>query len=537
MQTKATAATYVRGKWVESTPTMSYHRNTLSQTSRSRYPYIKRMMREMGKAFAFLQLGKMSDADKIRTVVAMWWGMEGMPNGILDQSVVSDCGHSYRVKFEQADVAMSLVINDAEKFDAYQMQRRSVAMKVEDGVWIPAPWMSEGWFDRSQYSNTHYLHISEEDPLQVAYADSVDKFIADKYIRTKPGRYLTKFFGDVLTENQIREWTERMQAMAAPSELAFIGSGDKDGWERVYRDGPYSCMKGDDYVRVYAHDKSVLRLAYLVQGNNIMARCIVREDTKEYIRCYPNTDGNENNKWHMAMREAVVGAGYTHGDMEGVLLDADENSNGTYVCPYVDSGNGSYPSASLVHRDGSPYLLLSRDGEWDTQTQGGEIGDTCTCPNCGDSCDEDDLHYIESRGESICESCVDYNYTLAYVSRNYQEYVGDDEAILCESDGEHYWCDYASEASIYQCEVSGDYYHVDDLCQTSRGMVHTGRCVALDVDDADGNSYAYKDDVSETHDDRKIHEDDAETRADGLVYHKDDADVNQTELELETEGE
>jgi hypothetical protein len=237
----------------------------------------------------------------------------------------------------------------------------------------------------------------------------------------------------------------------------------------------------------------------------------------------------------MAMREAVVGAGYTHGDMEGVLLDADENYNGSFVCPYVDSGNGSYPSASLVHRDGSPYLLLSRDGEWDTQTQGGEIGgETCTCPNCGDRADEDDLCYIESRGESICQSCVDYNYTLAYTSRNYQEYVGDDEAIYCESDGEHYHCDYAIEASIYQCEVTGDYYHVDDICQTSRGMVHTGRCVALDVDDADGNSYAYKDDVSETHDDRKIHEDDAETRADGLMYHKDD---EQVETETETEGE
>lgn len=535
MQTKATAATYVRNKWREVFPDLSYHHLALCAVRRSRHKPVKHSMRQMGRLLAFLGFGKMSEDDKRRTVTAIWH--HAADYNKVFPFLCNEYFNSYVMTFDSHDMAVCLSLGDEQKFLKYRAAARTAKIKFNSGTWIPVPWISASWANHSYGTPLyphHFVHISEEDPLQVAYADSVDKLIADRFTRTKPGRYLMKFYDNVLSEDEIRTWAERVQAMAAPAELLFIASDDKDGWKRVYRDGPSSCMKGDDCVQVYAHDKSVLRLAHLVQGNNIMARCIVREDTKEYIRVYPNTDGTENNKWHMSLRERLEGMDYTHGDMEGVLLDCDETNSGEYVCPYIDGGNGNYVSASVVHRDGKRYLLLSRDGDMDAQSTGGTIGESCSCPSCENRCDEDDLHYVESRGESICESCLSEYYIYAYVSRNNQEYIPNDDAIYCESDGEYYADDYTNDADIYQCEHTGDWYHLDDMCSTSRGYVHNKYCIPLDVEDSEGNSYAFRDDVTHTHDERSIHDDDAETREDGLVYHKDD---EQVETETETEGE
>lgn len=534
---KPTAATYQRRKWLERMPTLSIQHTTLAHVRRVRYLSVKRTMQQMGKQLAFLGFGRMSADDKYRTVVSIWDAWEEY-NRQVAPFFVERYTESYRGVFDCETVAMCLSHGDA-KAAQFQDARNAAQVKFNNGTWTPVPWANEFWTRhtcRNPKYPHHFIHISEEDPLQIAYADSIDKLIANRFTRTKPGRYLTKFFDDVLSEDNIRRWSERVQALAAPAELAFIASDDPDGWARVYRDGPSSCMQGENCVRVYAHDKSVLRLAHLVQGTTIKARCIVREDTKEYLRVYPNTDGSENNKWHMSLREKLEALDYTHGDMEGVLLDCVEASSSGYVCPYIDSGSGNYMSASRVVRDGKSYLLLSRDGDWDAQNTSGVVNERqCECPECGDSYDnDDDFQYIEYRGESICEHCVNNNYTYAYVSRRHQDFVPCDEVIYCESDGEHYARDCANDAGVYECEVSGDWYAMDDLCQTSRGLVHTDRCEVLDVDDSDGNSYAYKDDVVQTHDGRKIHEDDAETREDGLVYHEND---EQVETETETEGE
>lgn len=536
---KPTAATYQRRKWQEPRPTLSYHHTLLNAARRSRYRPTKHTMRQMGRLLAFLGFSKMSADDKYRTVVSIWDYMEEYNN--VFPFFCTSYLLSYRAVFDRQRMAMRLSIGDEQKFLKYCDAAQAADIKFSDGTWIPVPWVDEHWtrlnplFAIPKYPH-HFVHISEEDPLQVAYADSVEKLIADRFTRTKPGRYLMKYYGDWLGDDGIRKWAERVQAMAAPAELAFIASDDPDGWKHVYREGPSSCMQGEDCVRVYAHDKSVLRLAHLVQGTTIKARCIVREDTKEYIRVYPNTDGTENNKWHMSLRERLEGLGYTHGDLEGVLLDCIEAGSG-YLCPYIDSGAGSYMSASRVVRDGKSYLLLSRDGDWDAQNTSGIVNEAprCTCPECEDDYDDDDdFVYIEYRGESVCEHCANNNYTYAYVGRRCQDYVPCDEAIYCESDGEYYARDYTDQANVYQCEVTCDWYALDDLCLTSRGLVHSDRCVALDVDDSDGNSYAYKDDVSVTHDGRKIHELEAEIRDDGLVYHEND---KQVETETETEGE
>ena len=527
---KPTAATYVRRKWEVLPPALSPVHAQLYWGSQNRAMRNRKFAKFVGHTLAFLNIKDMSVEDKMRTV----YSVVSYPDEYADFPKLKYTGN---YSINNNALAIAVVTRDHEVQQKFLDVMHAASNKIGH-TWIPAPWDSESWFARNNATRLHFVHISEEDPLQIAYADSLDKLMADRWTRTKPGRYLTKFFGHVLGENQIRTWSERVQAMAAPADLKFAASDDPDEWVRVYANGPSSCMAGDSSVRVYAHDKSVLRLAYLTSGDTIKARCIVREDTKQYIRPYPNTTCAENTRWHMAMRERLESQGYTHGGMEDVLLAAERVGrwDNSYVCPYIDSGNDRHMSASLVLRDGKEYLLLSRDGDWDAQQTDGVVnGRQCTCPECGDNYDDDDdFIYLDDRGESICQDCIDRYYTLAYVSRRIQYFVHNDDVIHCESDGEDYHVDYANQANIYCCEVTSDWYHIDDLCMTSRGLVHNGSCTELAVPDSDGNDYAFFRDTTITHDGRVIHEVDAEVRDDGLVYHEDDPVV---ETETETEGE
>ena len=122
---------------------------------------------------------------------------------------------------------------------------------------------------------------------------------------TKIGKYLTTFKDYLeLSESDIKAIVEKHNAIIASQSgwtLNFIESNDADGFERVYNNcTANSCMKGESAVRVYAHEKSVIRLAYLTNGaNEIIARSIVREDRKQYIRTYPETNGTNEGR-HLA---------------------------------------------------------------------------------------------------------------------------------------------------------------------------------------------------------------------------------------------
>lgn len=394
--------------------------------------------------------------------------------------------------------------------------------RYQDNHWQDVPWGEEPWYKTSGYYWLHSAHLPKEDKNagQVAFAENTPKLVQDRFTVMKPGRYLQRYFSDVLDEGQIKLWAERYAAQFAPAELKFIEGDDPDGWVRVYRDGPQSCMKGSEAVQVYAHDKSVLRLAYMAKNNVITSRAIVREDTtpKQYVRVYPTNDCIEQTQ----LREALEAQGYVHGSLKGVLLDAIESDEASdaWVCPYLDSGRDGQTNVELVYQDGKSYLRVGRNG-MDGQTQEGYVTDAnmVTCDDCNDRVHEDDSHYIESSERYVCNSCCDDHYVAA-MGRRYEELVHVDDAVYCETDGQHYREDYADRHDVYQCAVSDNWYKIDDLASTSRGYVYVDLTVNLDVEDSDGNSCAHMDDVVETHDGRVIHKDDAVLRT--VYFHKDD---------------
>ena len=422
--------------------------------------------------------------------------------------------------------------------DMGEMLRRE-RYKFAQNEWDVVPWANQSWWEMSPFKYLHGLHMSKETPGNVAFAENPTKRGQERYTSMKAGRYLTRFFGGTLSDGDIKMWAEKCAASVVPLTLEFIGSNDPTGWMEVYHDGPDSCMSGEssECVAVYAHDKSVLRLAYVTKGNDIVGRCIVREDTtpKQYIRVYPNTDSTENQKVSTGLTSLLQDAGYVPGSLHGVLLKAtrtgsyDEN----YMMPYLDYGNSSRGCMCVTLTDDEKYFRVTRDGI-DAQSTSGYINVTpqVTCEDCDDSMNEDETNHVEYNDRTVCESCLCNNYNHAYGRRGNQMWASTDDCVENQSDGEYYIEMYANDNDVYQCDVSGNWYSSGDMVNTSRGMVHTDDAIALDAEDPDGNDYAArKRDTVETHDGRTIHRDSAEDR-DGKQCHVDDE-----QDETETQGE
>jgi hypothetical protein len=404
----------------------------------------------------------------------------------------------------------------------YKQARNERVTQQCDQGWQPVPWAREPWFFDSPYEYTHMAHMSLKVPGNIAFADSPQKLIADQFTSMKPGRYLTKYFGDVLTEDQIRVWSERCAAMLLDQEqgLKFIESNDPVGWMKVYSNGPGSCMTGEPAVQIYAHPESVLRLAYLEFSDGIKARAIVREDRKEYVRIYPSS-GDPN---YTRMRQLLAEAGYTHGNLNGCKL-AKVRTGNTYFMPYIDCGIDGTQQVT----DRGEHFVVTHRGKYDATNTSGLLETGVECPCCGtDGHDEDDMTYIESEEQSVCPNCLDDEYVRAIGRNGYADYYHRDssDVIYCESDEEYYVERWAGDHDVIQCEVSGSYYKLDDMCSTSRGYVHGDDCVSLDVPDSEGNDYAYKRDAVKTTDGRTIHKDDAVTVLVEVVHHKDDKQLD-----------
>lgn len=368
----------------------------------------------------------------------------------------------------------------------------------------------------------HMLHVSTEDVTQVAYYPTLNHIRQDRPIRTRIGRYLTAYqqaFG--LDEGQIKTISEKYMAKIRAREgwtVGFIEGNDEKGWVKAYNtEYVDSCMKGETAVRVYAHEHSVLRLAYVHDGAGIVARCIVRDDeNKGWLRVYPDPNGYPQGRF---LLDYLTTNGYEKRiDLNGVLIQAIPHGNG-YVCPYLDSGEHGDQYVDTRYAHGKTFLLCGEGNMGASSTNGYiEDTDTCECSCCGDACSEDDLTYVESRGDSICESCLeDYRYAIGRRSHSH-DWVALDDCMYIN--GEWYQTEYLEYHDIYQCEYDGEFYHIDDLAMTERGWVNTNDAKHLDHPDSDGNEYAHPNDWAELSDGTICHDDDAERLA---------AELNETE--------
>ncbi|RWN95119.1 MAG: hypothetical protein EOS05_09970 [Mesorhizobium sp.] len=363
-----------------------------------------------------------------------------------------------------------------------------------------SPWHAQPWF-REHIGRwaEHMPRFSTKFPGLVAYYQTPQKRKAGVLTPIKPGKYLKKYFGDVLSEEFIQEQGLAWQSFFKPAELKV--TQDADEVQDIYENGPNSCMSksADEFsgechpARVYAGPD--LGVAYLGSTDNASARCVVWPDKKIFGRIYGD---------YHRMGSALEAAGYREGDDDdfvGARLRRFYDGD-IYTVPYCDIGDYA--------RDDGTHLILGRGDIYMQYTNGtnSENPDRCRCEDCGSRMDEGDSYYVSGSGISVCESC----YCDSYFTCSIIDEVFHVDTMVASPDGysisrratERYssgvfYCDgtqlwYPTSNFDYVTLADGDTYvqsYADEhafLCEFSEEWFDNDECCELD----DGRVFAWE---------------------------------------------
>jgi hypothetical protein len=308
----------------------------------------------------------------------------------------------------------------------------------------------------------HFPHPSKQFPGQIAFTDSEEKGARDLKTTMRPGRYLTRFWGHVLTAETIREYASQFSARWG--EAVYKIATAADDIERVYVNGPRSCMShnANDYqshmhpVRVYASGE--IGVAYLETEATddaparITARCLVNLAAKTF------TDGYGD---FARLSDMLTRDGYTYDDEAIKRLKLLRiKDHGGFICPYIDVyGNVTDTGEDLLvgshYSKGTVYAACSTNGLIAAEPES-------TCDECGDETDADDMTTVRTgRYDSAewCSCCVDnHAFYCDYHERYYSDhrYEANDVVVRPTGATQTWSCEAIANHATF-CERSNEY--------------------------------------------------------------------------------
>lgn len=319
------------------------------------------------------------------------------------------------------------------------------------------PWQQHVWFRNAIDIWAPHLPITSETvPGAIAYYQSAEKRARNIRTPIKPGRYLSKYFSGILTQEQIQQYAIEFSEQHEPAELRV--TQDADEIETIYRNGPGSCMKfehggyaGDEHPAcVYAGPD--LGVAYIGAIDDAAARAVVWPEKKIYSRIY----GDEHR-----MQIALQKEGFAPGSLRDARVQKIPYECG-FIMPYVDN----IGRASEI----GDYIVLDGGGPISTQYTTGlsfDDDDSIECTDCGHRTDIDDAYGVEGERD-VCESCFSNSYVNCEIS---DYYIHTDNAIeLGDGDG-FVHRDYLDRyGSVFRCEHDGLVYMDRYLATDAHGV-------------------------------------------------------------------
>jgi len=334
--------------------------------------------------------------------------------------------------------------------------------RLFNGHYVRTPWYDEHWTKDLFGDDALFEHMCSKSPGLISYTENADKGEQDKQARAMaPGRFLKKFYGDMLKDEEIERWVAKCASLSG--QISLKVTADADTIEEVYVNGPRSCMSGKHWhsgihpARVYAGPD--LAVAYLGDPEEgVSARCVVWPAKKLYSTIYGDVS---------RMQLALQGAGFTKGDMEGARVRRIQADYG-FVMPYVDGINYA--------DDEGDYLRLG-DGDLETHnTCGTTASDECysTCEDCSERYNHEEVGITDYRGRCIGPCCeADYRWL-----ESHQEYFPLDDLTCVHGSNQDYYPDRDLHDGTYYEVTEGrhawKYWAADcvRICEDCEAVMH-----------------------------------------------------------------
>jgi hypothetical protein len=376
---------------------------------------------------------------------------------------------------------------ESKQLDENWIDREAEAQRLRTHpVWENEPW----WILRADPMHLHFTHVSATDRTLLAYTQNADKGRRNIQTPIKPGRYLSKYFGNLLTEKQIAEyaqWQVTGQNKDPYKALEVHFAYTSDEIVEVYQNGPSSCMDDKHFpdvtempVRVYGAGD--LAIAYLVNPDNeekVIARALVWPGKKVFGRVYPTPDcyyqdgyatRGESEDVHESLKLKLRNLGYSTGSFDGARLLKIECDDG-FLMPYLDSGYMVSDCGDCWH--------MRQHGEFSANETSGYIRGYMeddepysTCERCGDSCDTEDNAYsagthLRTRGThvfitehiTLCSCCFgDHTFTCDGLG----ETLYNNSISHIVINGDTYSQEWAEANGGYYCDKTDQWYFPDE---------------------------------------------------------------------------
>ena len=347
--------------------------------------------------------------------------------------------------------------------------------RLDDGTYTSVPWENEDWYLNSPHVEMHFPHTSSNDKNLIAYTPDDDKGERDVRNSAKPRKYLTKHFGNVLSDKGIHNWAEKFMLKNNPVNVEIAMTRQDIRW--VYEHGQVGCNPADDDgtgscmtyeighfysrpihpVEAYAYgDLGIAFMVYRGDSHQVCARALVWPNKKQYGRIF-GRNGKENE-----LRVWLDSQGYDSGNMVGAkllkLLATTSQYRDKIICPYLDC----YQQIT-IHDN---YLEIEREGRATADSQYGILryncrdnrdGEEFNCTSCQEWHYVDELHGRFGNGEGVCECCYDQYY---FTCEDCNE-MGYNDNMCCIDDGEKYICESCYSDEYFHCDTCDIAQHID----------------------------------------------------------------------------